>query len=393
MKYTLCLCLFIFIYLSLVSCSQQSKSGYEIEINVSNINANKVFLYTMKKTPLKEFYWPDIDSATVINGKAKLKRDTLLADASWASGIYYIDSVTRKKEEFVFKNTFKGKGKSTSFILENGHMSILGDMKDPSGLIIAGSMENELDMRYGLLGPNTSSVNKRIGDAEKNKDSRLLSAALNEKKEKIQSFKKKLNKLTEQYPSSWFILLNVFQNANYFTPSELEEISGKFSAKLLTTPKGKSLTSYTIQSRKLVTGAEFPQFSYIDESGKKWALNDAKGKKGTLVIFWASWCGPCRKEIPELKKIHQLYKSKGINLVSISTDHDIAAWRLAMKQEAMPWLNLSNLPGDYKLINSTYNLYAIPSVYLLDSENKIVMPDEYQVSKIRENLKKLIEKG
>lgn len=390
MKYLIAL--YLAISIANTCCSQQ-KIGYEIDINVSNINANKVYLYTMKDNAMQKAYWPNIDSARLVNGKAKLKRDTLLKDASWSSGIYYIDTLTKKKETFVFKNNFKSKGKSMSFILENGHMNISGDIKNPEGLKIDGSLENELNMRYGLLGPNTSGVNKRIDEAEKNKDAKMLAAALSAKKDSIESFKRMLNQLTEKYPSSWLILLNVYQNADRFTPPELEEISGKFSNSILETPKGKSLLNFAKQSGKLVTGAVFPQFNYVDAVGKRWSLDEVKGNNGTLVIFWASWCGPCRKEIPELKKIHQTYKSKGINLVSISTDHDIAAWKLAMKQEAMGWINLSNLPGDSKLINSTYNLYAIPSVYLLDSQNKIVMPDEYEIPKIKEQLKKLVEKG
>ncbi|WP_421944729.1 TlpA family protein disulfide reductase [Pedobacter sp.] len=347
----------------------------------------------MKNNAIQKAYWPNIDSATITNGKAKLKRDTLLADASWASGICYIDTLTKKKETFVFKNNFNSKRKSRSFILENGYINISGDIKNPEGLNIDGSLENELNMRYGLLGPNISGVNKRMDEADKKNDSKLLAAALSAKKDSLESFKKKLNKLAEQYPSSWIILLNVYQNASRFTPSELEEISAKFSKSTLETPKGKSLINFTKQTGKLVRGAVFPQFNYSDAVGKKWTLDDVKGKNGTLVIFWASWCGPCRKEIPELKKIHQTYKAKGINLVSISTDHDIAAWKLAMKQEAMGWMNLSNLPGDSKLINSTYNLYAIPSVYLLDAQNNIVMPDEYEIPKIEEHLRKLVEKG
>ena len=80
-------------------------------------------------------------------------------------------------------------------------------------------------------------------------------------------------------------------------------------------------------------------------------------------------------------------------MVSISTDHDIVAWRQAMKEESMAWTNLSNLPGDGKIINSTYNIYAIPSVFLLDAENKIVMPDEYDIPTIREYIEKLLSRG
>lgn len=390
MKQTLLLCLVISIFQ--LSCSQYKK-GYEIDVNVSNLNANKVFLYTMKRTPLQGLYWPNIDSASVVNGIAKLKRDTVLDEPSWSSGIYYIDTISGKRRDFVIKDKFKDKGTYGNFILENTHISIMGDAKAPVGLEIDGSPESDMNMRYGLIVPNISAVNKRIDEARKKYDHKLLSEAQDAKNHIVKSFKKRLNILTEQNSSSWMILMNVYQNATLFSPKELIEITRKFDIQLLATPKGKALTNFTKQSKSLVVGADFPQFNYIDDLGKKWSLNDVKGRKGTLIIFWASWCGPCRREIPELKKIFQSYQAKGINLVSISTDHDIAAWRLAMKQEAMPWLNLSNLPGDNKLINSAYNLQAIPAIYLLDSGNKIVMPNENQISIIMENLEKVLRKG
>ena len=75
-------------------------------------------------------------------------------------------------------------------------MNIIGDIKNPDRLNINGSLENELNMRYGLLNPNTAGVNKRINEAQSKKDSKMLAAALSVKKDSIESFKKMLNKLT-----------------------------------------------------------------------------------------------------------------------------------------------------------------------------------------------------
>ncbi|KQS35788.1 hypothetical protein ASG14_09995 [Pedobacter sp. Leaf194] len=371
----------------------QSLTGYEIEVNVSHVNTKKIFLTTMKRTPAQNLYWPVIDSTSIIDGKGIFKRDSVLAEPSWSSGIYYVDTLSGKRMDFSFHNKAQNMGKHGNFILENARIKIYGDMKDASGLTITGSNETDMNMRYGLLQPNTSKINKLIDAAKKKGDNKGLSVALSAKNDSVRSFKQLLNKLTEQHPTSWMILINVYQNASLLTPSELAEITGKFDKTLLATPKGKSLVNFTQRSKSLVIGAKFPTFNYVNSDGKRTTLDNVKGKRGTLIIFWASWCGPCRREIPELKKIYKSYTPKGINMVSISTDHDIVAWRQAMKEESMAWTNLSNLPGDGKIINSTYNIYAIPSVFLLDAENKIVMPDEYDIPTIREYIEKLLSRG
>ena len=124
--------------------------------------------------------------------------------------------------------------------------------------------------------------------------------------------------------------------------------------------------------RKLQTGKLFPDFNYFTTNSETKKLNDVKGTNYTLIVFWASWCNPCRQEIPELKKLHNEYQKKGVSIVSISIDRDINKWKQALAAENMPWANLSNLPGNYNEVMEQYNIKAIPEMYLLDKDNKII---------------------
>jgi len=390
MKYCLTL---LTIFIAFNHSLAQKDNSYRISIKASNIPSKKVYLNTMKRDAARNLTWPTIDSAALNDGIFILQRDTTLLEPSWSTSIFYIDSLTKKQGYLIFQNKFYPNKKSSSFILENTEITITGDIKSPKGLQLTGSGESDMDEQYGLLAPETHKLDLKIDSLKKAGNKTALASVINSRNDSLIAFKKKLFSLASQHQGSWMILLNVYQNASMFTPTELAQVIKIFNIKVMETPKGRSLSTFKQQSKNLVSGVSFPPFSYFDENRKKIGLNSVKGQKGTVIVFWASWCGPCRQEIPELKKLYQAYKSKGINMVSISTDHDIDAWKGALKKENMPWANVSNLPGDYKLINKTYNITAIPAIFLLDAQNKIVMPNDYQISILKENIEKMLTKN
>jgi len=118
-----------------------------------------------------------------------------------------------------------------------------------------------------------------------------------------------------------------------------------------------------------------PAFSYPDTSGKRFSLKDLKGNRRTLVVFWASWCAPCRKEIPALKELYNQYQKRGFSIISISVDQNINAWKKAVKEEKMPWTNVANLPDDQNSIMDHFGIKAVPSLFLLDDAGSILLAD------------------
>ena len=93
----------------------------------------------------------------------------------------------------------------------------------------------------------------------------------------------------------------------------------------------------------------------------------AEGMKYVLLDFWASWCGPCRKEIPNVKKAYEQFKDKGFEVVSISIDKKEDEWRKAVKEENLVWPNFRS-----EEVANLFKVKAVPTVYLLDSEGRIV---------------------
>lgn len=97
----------------------------------------------------------------------------------------------------------------------------------------------------------------------------------------------------------------------------------------------------------------------------------AEGKKYVLLDFWASWCGPCRREIPNVKKAYELFKDKGFEVVSISIDEKEADWKKALDEEKLPWPNFRD-----KAVADQFMVKSVPTVYLCDAEGNIVAANE-----------------
>lgn len=134
-------------------------------------------------------------------------------------------------------------------------------------------------------------------------------------------------------------------------------------------------------------GKQMPDFAFTDyatkqQSSLKHAL---AGKKYLLLDFWASWCRPCRAEIPNLKAQYEQYYDKGFQILSISADKRESDWLKALDEEKLPWLN--DRDTDDKGIANLYKVQYYPTIYLLDADGKVVAKDirgEILAAKLKE---------
>jgi peroxiredoxin len=122
---------------------------------------------------------------------------------------------------------------------------------------------------------------------------------------------------------------------------------------------------------ELSIGKPGPDFSIPDKDGKVIKLSDIKAEY-TLILFWASWCPHCLESLPKIEEIYQSVDRKKLEIVAISLDNEKAKWETAVKEQGFTWKNLCDLKGWDSSAAIDYNVYATPTMFLLDKRKMIV---------------------
>ncbi|MDO8368359.1 MAG: TlpA disulfide reductase family protein [Saprospiraceae bacterium] len=125
------------------------------------------------------------------------------------------------------------------------------------------------------------------------------------------------------------------------------------------------------KSSTFMTGFEAPDLAGMTPDSSQYSLKKLRGKV-VLIDFWASWCGPCRKENPNVVASYNKYSSKGFDVLGVSLDREINAWRNAIKQDGLPWHHISDLKGWQSSHAALYSVTSIPQTLLIDREGKII---------------------
>ncbi|MFH6956895.1 redoxin domain-containing protein [Flavobacterium aquidurense] len=190
--------------------------------------------------------------------------------------------------------------------------------------------------------------------------------------------------LISKHKATWWGPFFMMTQYSYFTPDQ-KPVFAQFSEIAKKSYYGQ-LVEKEVNPKSLV-GTNVSNFALNDKDGKGLNVKDIiAGKKYILIDFWASWCAPCRKEIPNLKTAYTTYADKGFEILSISIDKDQKAWQKALGQENMQWRNLL----DDNKVSNAFNVKTIPATYLVDSKG-VIISDNLRGEALEEKLKELLK--
>ena len=136
----------------------------------------------------------------------------------------------------------------------------------------------------------------------------------------------------------------------------------------------KDLNDWAKDRVNVSEGSPAPELVLPQANGSNLALSSLRGKY-VLIDFWASWCGPCRKENPAVVALYNRYKGKGFEIYGVSLDDSKEMWLAAVAKDGLPWPQVCDLKGGASPAAATYNVTTIPSTFLLDKNGKIIARD------------------
>ena len=278
--------------------------------------------------------------------------------------------------------------------LENSEISIRGNYDYIFNAKIKGSFSNEIYTQYTTIEKDYEHKLACL-DQTKNMTSNnsVLDSLLNathelENQHKINLIKFYSNQIQNEI-GFHFLVEEIVKFNSTLCRSDLRNLYKDLPEKFKYSKEGKSLQDYISLPEIPKIGEKFNDFSQFTPDKKTESISNNLGKY-TLLEFWSSSCGPCRREHPKMRNLYKLYHDKGLNIIGISGDSSNTDWLNAIKTDSIPWLNISDLQGFQNKGFLLYGIKNIPQLILLD-QNGLIVENEL-VRKSMENELKIIFK-
>jgi thiol-disulfide isomerase/thioredoxin len=321
-----------------------------IQGNIKNIPDGKVYLTESHRWNVF------LDSTKCHNGHFIFKIPNDSAYIPYMASIYFFDSSLFKLQPLIFLNYILSpvdtpKYFNDGFYLGKNFIRLEGDMKAKQKVRVFGSRETDVMYKFngdfGYLGKDADSL-ARI--------------------KYIANYENTIKK----YPYSYFLLQGITSNKEQYPDEEMKKILSLFEKELQQSSLGNKIKSY-IQLSSNAT-VEYKNLYLLNSKDENIKVIDTNARMNMLVM-WASWCGPCRMEIPQIKLIYDKFKTKGLKITSISIDEDSLQWKEALNKEKMSWEQLLVIKSKtitVEEIKSIFRFSSIPTVVFIDDKGNLI---------------------
>lgn len=345
------------------------------------------------------------DSTFIVNGQFEKVKSGKIYLTIYGGEKTIKDSANLKNGSFKFKGVAKEpltavlslEAKQNDyfvFFVEPVSFTVSGLGDSLKLLSVKGSKVNDddklLKKRLEYISKWEEGVNKLYGAASKEKN-KPVTDSLEEVYDNILKEKRKVvGAFVKDYPKSMRSAMAIAENFAYYAEAdEVEPLYKLLDRDIKKTAKGQSIKKMVDVYKTVAIGKVPPDFAQSTPDGKNITLSSLKGKY-VLVDFWASWCGPCRRENPNIVQRYNEFKDKNFEIFGVSYDTKKDRWEKAIKDDGLLWQQVSDLQGWKNSTAALYGIKAIPANLLLDTDGKIIAKNLFG-KKLAEKLGELIK--
>jgi len=295
--------------------------------------------------------------------------------------------------EFVYLS-FGDRKHMKGFFLENSTITFSSNIDSLDAAKIDGSKsQNELKLYEDELLPFDNKMKDLYEqyDAAENENNKALISQIDST---IEALDKEQQAFIKNYIGTHnkSVIIPYVLNRDIAYALEVNELDSMVN--LLDTALNPSIYMVSLKKqvevlRSVEIGKLAPDFALNDTTGNPVSLSSFKGKY-LLIDFWASWCGPCRKENPNNVKLYADYKAKGLEILGVSFDEKREKWVDAIKKDGLKWTHISDLKRWKSAAGKLYGVRAIPHTVLLDKEG-IIIAKNLTGAKLRTKVSELLD--
>jgi thiol-disulfide isomerase/thioredoxin len=300
---------------------------------------------------------------------------------------FLVDSAVIQKEKAVFKGTTpepnmywitknKNENPALIFFVDGGNVTITG-RSDSLGKAMVKAGKTQEDYKQAMA--NLSKFNnqksdflKRFQQCNSRGDQagakKIQDSAYQNERNYIRQVVNFIKKNPDSNVGGYLIFSSAF---DWPTIPEYDTLYNALSAKVKNGKFGKLALDKVNSLKGTTIGYPALEFAQADPDGKKVKLSSFKGKY-VLVDFWASWCGPCRAENPNVVSAYKKYHDKGFEIFGVSLDDNKTKWMAAVEKDKLTWPQVSDLKGWQNEAAKAYGVTSIPFNLLIDKEGKIL---------------------
>ena len=261
------------------------------------------------------------------------------------------------------------KRSAISFVLNDSPVTINADANAAAEASIEGGKDNALMKEFQQLNTELMEESQQLRQKGSTASTAEAQVAFQQEyKAFVDKAKVRIFKFVDENPKS----IVTMQAMNMLSPDEdyekMKEVSENLYAAYPNAPAIQSYHQKITDLGRLAVGNEAPDFALKTAEGEEIKLSSLRGQY-VMIDFWASWCGPCRKENPHVKEVYADFHDKGFQILGVSVDQDHSAWKQAIAKDELPWLQVIDAA---KEVGRTYNVSSIPFTLLLDKEGVII---------------------